>query len=264
VTARTGRADEPLTYFTWAGYDNPEFFPAYMKKYGQEPQMPLFADEQEALTKLRAGFAADVVHPCSGRIVRYRDAGAIQPIDTSRLSNWPDVFDGLRDINGASADGKQWFIPVDWGNTSVLYRTDLVDVDEESWTLLWDERYKGRLSIGEDITDTAIVAALVAGVPKDDLYHMSDEQLAKVAEALRKQRPLLRFYWSDNTTMEQALATGEIVASSAWNSSVVALKKQGLPVDYMKPKEGILTWCCGLVLTPKRTRSTRPTTSSTR
>jgi spermidine/putrescine transport system substrate-binding protein len=246
VMGRSGRAADQATYFTWGGYDDPNFFPGYVEKHGGTPEMPLFADEQEALMKLQAGFAVDVVHPCSGRIVRYRDAGVIQPIDTSRLSNWPDVFDALRGISGASDGGKQWFIPVDWGNTSVLYRTDLVDIEEESWTLLWDERYKGRLSIGEDITDTAVIAALVAGV--DDPYDMSDEEIRKVADVLRKQRPLLRFYWSDNTTMEQALATGEVVAASAWNSSVVALKSQGIPVAYMKPKEGILTWCCGLML----------------
>jgi spermidine/putrescine transport system substrate-binding protein len=112
--------------------------------------------------------------------------------------------------------------------------------------VLWDERYAGKLSMGEDVTDTAIIAALVAGIA--DPYNMTDEDLAKVKDLLAKQKPLLRFYWSDNTTMEQALATGELVASSAWNSSVLTLRNQGLPVKFMSPKEGILTWCCGLVL----------------
>jgi spermidine/putrescine transport system substrate-binding protein len=48
--------------------------------------------------------------------------------------------------------------------------------------------------------------------------------------------------------MEQALASGELVASTAWNSSYVTLKGQGIDVKYMKPKEGILSYCCGLVL----------------
>ena len=249
MIARPGRAEEQMTLFTWSGYDVQEFFPGYVEQHGTLPNLPVFADEQEAMTKLRAGFQTDVVHPCSARIGRWRDAGLLQPIDTSRLSNWPDLFDGLRGINGAAADGKQWFIPVDWGNTSVIYRTDLVDVEEESWTILWDEQYAGRLSIGEDITDTAVIAGLVAGV--ENLYDMSDAEIAKVKDLLAKQRPLLRFYWSDETSIEQALATGEIVASTAWNSSVVELRKQGIPVDYMVPKEGILAWCCGLILSPQ-------------
>jgi spermidine/putrescine transport system substrate-binding protein len=58
----------------------------------------------------------------------------------------------------------------------------------------------------------------------------------------------LRFYWSDNTAMEQALATGELVASSSWNSSAATLEDQGVPVKYANPKEGIISYCCGLVL----------------
>jgi spermidine/putrescine-binding protein len=57
----------------------------------------------------------------------------------------------------------------------------------------------------------------------------------------------MRFYWDDATTLEQAMASGEIVAAYAWNGSVKALREQGVQVEYMIPKEGILTWVCGLV-----------------
>ena len=100
--------------------------------------------------------------------------------------------------------------------------------------------------MGNDVTDTAIIAALLTGAK--DPYNMTDEELAAVKELLVKQKPLLRFYWNDTTELEQAMATGEVVASSAWNSSVLELRKQGIPVAYMNPKEGILTWCCGLVM----------------
>jgi len=247
LTPRAAWADEQVTYFTWSGYDVPDFFPGYVKKYGVNPNLPLFSDEEDAFQKLRAGFFADVAHPCSGRIKRWRDAGVVQAIDTSRLSNWGDVVEVLKTVNGAADGGKQWFVPIDWGNTSVLYRADLVEVKEESWALLWDERYKGRLSIGEDITDTAIICGLLAGV--QDPYSMTDADMAKVKELLIKQKPLLRFYWSDTTALEQSMATGEVVAASAWNSSIATLRKQGIDVKYMNPKEGRLTWCCGLILT---------------
>jgi len=246
LAPRLLRAQEQATFFTWSGYDDPGFFPGYVEKHGANPNMPIFSDEEEAFQKLRAGFTVDVAHPCSGRIERWRSAGLLQPIDTARLSNWPDVFEPLKKLPGATAEGKQWFVPVDWGNTSVLYRTDLVEVSEDSWTLLWDERYAGRLSIGEDITDTAVIAGLVAGAK--DPHAMTDDEIAKVRELLLKQKPLLRFYWSDTTALEQAVATGEVVATSSWNSSASQLRQQGIPVRYMKPREGILTWCCGLVL----------------
>jgi spermidine/putrescine transport system substrate-binding protein len=249
MTARPRRAGagEQATYFTWSGYDVEEMFPTYVKKHGAMPNAPIFADEEEAFQKLRAGFTSDIVHPCSGRIGRWRDAGLLQPIDTGKLSNWGDVFPFLKSVNGANDGGQQWFVPVDWGNTSVIYRTDLVEVGEDSWSILWDQRYKGKLSIGKDITDTAVIVGLLVGVK--DPYDPTDEEIALIKAKLDEQRPLLRFYWEDDTSMQQAMASGEIVASSAWNSAVVKLKAQGVPVAYMKPKEGMLSWCCGLVLT---------------
>ncbi len=246
MVAKRALAADDVTYFTWAGYDIPEMYQAFIEKHGGPPKTPVFADEEEALQKLRAGFTADVMHPCSGRISRWREADVIQPIDTSKLSNWENIFEDLRGVNGADADGKQWFIPVDWGNTSVLYRTDLVEDPEQSWGLLFDEKYKGRLSIGNDVTDTGIIAGLMIGAK--DPYDMTDEELQKVRELWQKQQPLIRLYWTDTTELEQAMASGEVVAGSAWNSSVLALRNQGLEVKYMNPKEGILCWCCGLVM----------------
>ncbi len=251
-SARAAAAD--MTYFTWSGYDLPEFFPAYVAEHGGSPGTALFADEEEALQKLRAGFQADVIHPCSARTRRWREAGVIQSFDTSRLTNWADVFEPLKSINGANDEGKQWFAPVDWGNTSVIYRTDIVDLQgqPESWTMLWDERYAGRLSIGEDITDTGVICGLLIGA--ENPYDLSDAQLEEVRALLQEQKPLLRFYWNDTTVLEQAMASGEVVAASAWNSSVVALRNAGIPVAYANPKEGILAWCCGPVLSANATQ----------
>jgi spermidine/putrescine transport system substrate-binding protein len=257
VAAPVGRAAKAaasdLVYFTWSDYDLPGFHPDYVKKHGGSPSSAIFADEEEALQKLRAGFECDVVHPCSGRIRRWREAGVIQDFDTSRLSYWPDVFEPLKVVNGANDDGKQWFVPVDWGNTSVLYRTDLFDLQgqPESWGMLWDERYAGRLAIGDDITDTSIICGLLIGAK--DPYNMTDEEIEQVRAVLQKQKPLLRFYWSDTTALEQAMASGEVVAASAWNSSYVALRNNGVPVAYGSPKEGALSYVCGLVMSKSAT-----------
>src|SRR5262249_36534117 len=50
ITRKLARADDEVIYFTWAGYDDPGFFPAYVTKHGANPQMPIFADSEEART----------------------------------------------------------------------------------------------------------------------------------------------------------------------------------------------------------------------
>jgi len=241
-------AADDATFYTWGGYDVPDLFKPYEKKHGGVPKFSAFGGTEEALTKIIGGFAPDVAHPCNSSLPRWRASNMFQPIDTSKLSNWKDVIPSLTDLKGAKDGDKVYFAPFDWGNTSITYRKDLVDWQgkEESWSLLFDERYKKKIGVIASAGDTWWCTAIYAGVPFEQLN--TDENHDKVAKLLRQQRPLIREYTDDMTTLEQMLASGELVAAMTWNSSPVALKKQGVDVAYANPKEGRLTWVCGVML----------------
>jgi spermidine/putrescine transport system substrate-binding protein len=241
-------AADQATYFTWGGWDLPELFGEYTAKHGEAPNFATFGGSEEGFTKMRAGFIVDVAHPCNVEIPRWIASGLFQPLDTSKLSNWDDLVPQLWQLDGNVVDGKPYFAPFDWGQTSVTYRTDLVDWEgePESWGLLWDERYKGRLGSLGSAGDAWWCAAIYAGVDFKDIG--SKENLEKVGALLRQQRPLIRMYTDDTTSLEQALASGELVAAMTWNSSALALKNEGVPVEFAKPKEGALTWVCGLMM----------------
>ena len=236
------------TYFTWGGYDDPNMFGLYKEKHGELPNFATFGGSEEALTKMRAGYVVDVSHPCNQAVPRWVATGLFQTVDTSRLSNWSDVMPELYELEGNIANGKPYMIPFDWGQTCVTYRTDLVDLEgqEESWGILWDERFKGRLGSFASGGDAWWCGAIFAGVDFNEIA--SEAGFKKVAAKMREQRPLIRTYTDDVTTLQQALASGELVASMTWNDSAVALKGQGVPVKFANPKEGALTWVCGAMI----------------
>jgi spermidine/putrescine transport system substrate-binding protein len=242
------------SYFTWGGYDIPEMFSSFVEAHGK-PDMPVFADAEEAFQKLRAGFVADVIHPCAGDTPRWRDAGVIQPIDTSKLSNFGDVSPDLVSLKGIQHDGKQYFMPWEWGQTSVTYRTDLVELPDgkESWAILWDKKNAGKVAMIDAAEDAWWCAAIYAGIDvsrinDDGLIVVPDEDIQKVRDILTEQRDRVRMYSSDLTSVEQALASGELVAAMTWNESALNLRGEGIPVKFADPVEGALTWCCGVVL----------------
>jgi spermidine/putrescine transport system substrate-binding protein len=244
--AQAAQAADKLSYFTWSGYELPDFNKDFVAAHPGQLETSVFGDDDDAYTKVKAGFHPDIAHPCYDKVAIWRKAGLIQPIDTSKIKNWNQIFPVFRNLPDIQAgNGKVWMVPWDWGNTSILYRTDLVKDPEQSWTLLWDKRYAGRMATIDAVHDTPIVAALLAGV---NPFDMSPADLQKVADKLREQRPLLRSYTTDMTSVEQSLASGELVAAMTWNASATTLKKQGVPVAFMKPKEGMLTWACGMVL----------------
>jgi len=136
---KAARAADQIQVFDYAGYELPELYPPYFDKHGS-PNYAFYASEQEMATKMQAGYRPDVVHPCVESWGRIADAGLLKPIDPSRLSNWSNVFSALRDNPAVrDGDGNLMMLPTDWGNTSIIYRTDLYE-GEESWCMLFDER----------------------------------------------------------------------------------------------------------------------------
>lgn len=249
VGMRAARAAGEVEYHTWSGYDVEDLFGSYIEKYDGMPRISLIGNEDDSFAKLQTGWAPDLMHPGNYNVRRWYDGGFLQAIDTSRVNNWPDIFESVRMEDSCQIDGEQFMIPSEFGNSSVIYRTDLVDEEDRnnpSWNILYDERYQGRVAMYDSANAIVQCAARVLGF--DNIYSLTDEQLAEVGDLARKQRDLSRMYWSSVTELEQAMASGEVVAAYGWNQSIVTLKGQGLAVDMMIPKEGIFTWIAGFVM----------------
>ncbi len=172
--------------FQWEDYVDPPFLAGYRQQFGETPRTSIFADEDEAFAKLRAGFKPDVMGPCYYELPRWREAGLLRPIDISRLKNWNKISPRLRNLPGISAGpGKVWFVPHYWGQTSVTYRTDLAPeyAQNESWKILFDPKYKGRIAALEGVDDTVPLVARTIGV---NAYTMNDADWRRVQSRLRE------------------------------------------------------------------------------
>lgn len=244
-----------LTVMDWTGYEVPELFQPYVKKHGAAPDITIFSDLEEAWQKIAGGFRPDVMHADHWQIPARRDAGMFEPWDTSKLSNFPDLMPELVDLPTLQNDGKQYGIPVDWGINSICYRTDLIEVEEESWASLWNPAHSGRIAMTGQMDNMVGAAALALGIANP---FVNDPEVMKAIEAkMTEQRALLRFYWNDPTQLTQAMATGEVAIAFAWPSVYKELKAQGVPVKYMRPKEGVMGWAQGMLLMKDRDGDTQ-------
>src|SRR6185437_1682896 len=97
-----------------------------------------------------------------------------QEIDTSKLKNWDKVPDAFKQIG--QINGKQYFVPWDWGFSSILYRTDKIP-NVDSWDVLFDQQYKGHLSMWDDGPGAVTVSAYIHGY---DEKNITDDQLAAI------------------------------------------------------------------------------------
>jgi len=238
-------SQNPFVVLDWAGYEQEVFWQQFKEQHPDiTPEYVFFADDAEAFAKLQSGFVADLVHPNSSWLELLVDSDLIQPVDTAKLSNWPGVMESLAKVG--ELDGKQYLVPWEWGYYSITVRTDKVQEVPDSWADLWDPQYAGHVSIYDSAEPAVLMAATVLGF---DPWNLSEEQLEAVKQKLIELKPNLLGYWTDYTEINQQIASGEVwLGANTWPDCYVAVKAEGLLVEYITPQEGRLGWVYGYAI----------------
>lgn len=240
-------ADAELMVFDWAGWEVPDLMKSYAAKHGDTPSYSFFADDDEAFQKVSSGFRADVVHPCSQQVSKYRDAGLIEPWDVSRIPEYANIAARFKDSPIFADDQGVWYIPTDYAYTAVAYNTkDVTAEDVASLNVFKDPKFAGRVSLPDNTDDIWSLALLATGVT--NWSAVTEEQFASAAAWLREVHPNVRSYWSDPAELAQLMSSGEVQVAWAWNDAVAIMRSEGFPVAFQRQaKEGASTWFCGYV-----------------
>ncbi len=240
-------ADPELLVFDWAGFEDQSLIEGYVAKHGEMPTYAFYGDDDEAFTKMSSGFKADVAHPCSQMVQKYRDAGLIEPWDTARIPEYANIGERFKNSPIFADDGGVWFIPTDYAYTAIAYNPDLVPAEDvASLNVFIDPKYAGRTTMPDNTDDNFSLALLATGVT--DWTNITDEQFAAAAAWLRLAHANVRTYWADPAQNAQLMKTGEALVSWSWNDGVAAMKAENIPVQFNRtPTEGVATWFCGYV-----------------
>src|SRR5712691_2505362 len=230
-----------LQVLDWAGYGydgGTPLFRQYLKKYPHnKPQFTHMTNEAEALAKMHAGFKPDVVRPYVGWVKYFAQSGFVQPWDPKLISNFTHLNPFM--VKAGQLNGKQYGIPEDWGFDAILYRTDKVHPKSNSWGLLFDERYKGKIAWFDDL-GMIVMTGLYLGFK--DPWNQTAAELKQSQQLLISKKHLVRLIWSSETNLWQAFGSGDLWIAYAWPNDWVQMKKKGLPVVYMRPKEKPIAW----------------------
>ena len=237
LTAESGR----LQVLVWAGYGNDggqSMFAAYVKAHpSNKPQFTVMANESDALAKLHAGLEPDLFRPYVGWVKYFATSGLVEPWNPKLLKNFKHLNPFM--VKAGQYNGKQYGIPNDWGFDAILYRSDKVHPKSKSWNLIFDDRYKGRISWFDDL-NMLTIAGLYLGFPRP--WQQTDEQLKRSQDLLIKKKKNVRLIWSSETNLWEAFGSGDLWIAYAWPNDWVQMKKKKLKVIYMRPKEKPIAW----------------------
>jgi putative spermidine/putrescine transport system substrate-binding protein len=210
------------------------------------------AGSEDMITLMQTG-EYDGVSASGNTSVPLMIAGDVAPVNTDFLSNYEDVQEGLKDQPYNSLDGQPYGVPHGRGPNYLMFRTDEVPEDTDSWSVVWEEaeleKYKGKISIyglSDFIADAAVyLKSTQPDLGIDNPYQLNQEQFDAAVELLKKQAPYVGEYWPADAAMQiGSFTNGDSVVGTTWPYQYVQLTAADppVPVQIVKPTEGTTGW----------------------
>jgi spermidine/putrescine-binding protein len=170
--------------------------------------------------------------------MQYIDQGLVQPLDMARIPNAAKAFPSFQELPQAVKDGQTYGVGNTWSADPILYNADVVKDPEASYKVLFDPKYKGKVALYDDL-GSLWVGAKVKGY---DPWTLSGDKLDDVVKLMQEQRTLDRKYWSTGDDLVKLFASGEVDLATGWSYMYTQLKKSGVNIKRLVPKEGNLGW----------------------
>jgi len=247
------KREASLSLLVWEGYADPATVHAFEESRHCKVMATYMGTSDELVAKLRGGSASnyDVISPSSDVATSIVRAGLVAPLDLSKLPTYSQLSAKLRDLPLAKANGQVYGVPFMWGPNPLLYDTTAFSQPPDSWTIFWNPKYKGKISVWDDLS-TVYMAAQILGYDKPDpsqLYNLTDEQLAAVRKKLIELKPNVRKLWSSGGELTNLFQNHEVVLAMGWPLNTNDLRKLNFPIGETIPRENTTGWIDHLMIT---------------
>ncbi|HEY3973211.1 MAG TPA: ABC transporter substrate-binding protein [Candidatus Sulfotelmatobacter sp.] len=242
-----------LNLLVWEGYADPSFIKTFEKQNHCKVTASYMGSSDELMAKLHGGSSGnyDVISPSSDVAASVVSAGLAAPLDLTKIPSYSQLSPQLTLLPLVRGKGQVYGVPFMWGPDPIIYDTTAFAQPPDSWNVFWDPKYKGKVSVWDDLS-TVYMAAQVLGYDRPDpsrLYNLSDQQLEAVKKKLLELKPNVRKMWSTGGELTNLFESHEIVIAMGWPLNTADLKKAGFPVGETIPKENTTGWIDHLMIT---------------
>jgi putative spermidine/putrescine transport system substrate-binding protein len=252
--ASLGQGEGQVDLIAWAGYvedgstdPSADWVTPFEQKTGCKVNVKVGNTSDEMVTLMRTG-QYDGVSASGDATLRLIYGGDVAPVNTDLIPNYADVFEGLKDQPHNSVDGQMYGVPHGRGANLLMWRTDTVKPDPDSWSVVFDPNspYKGKITAYDNpiyIADAALyLKATQPDLGIDNVYELDDKQFQAAVDLLKQQRGLIGEYWSDATKEISAFEGKDTVLGTTWQYQANVLAADKAPVKTTLPKEGSTGW----------------------
>lgn len=220
-----------LNVFNWSSYIAHDTIANFEREFQVRVRYSVYESNEEMLAKVMTGNSGwDVVFPTHNRIEPMARNRLLAPLDHARLPNLRNL---APQFQSPSWDrGLQHSVPYMWNATGIAYQRDAQPVPLR-WADLWNEHWRGRLTMLDDPEDVLGACLAKLGLPFDSTNpaHLQRAKLEAVA-----QKPIVRAYL--NAEVRDQLVSGDVLAAQIWSTTAQQAMSASHSLAFAYPAEG--------------------------
>ena len=251
---RLGPSEGELSIVAWAGYaedgstdETVDWVTPFEKESGCRVDVRTATTSDQMLDLIETG-TYDVVSASGDVSLELIESGDVEPVNTDLVPNYVDVVEGLKRQPWNSVRGVEYGVPHGRAANVMMYRTDQVKPEPDSWRLVFDPEspYQGKITAFDSpmyIADAALY--LMKTQPSLGItnpYALDEGQLEAATDLLKQQNANIGDYWDDYLKELDAFKSGAVVVGTSWQSVVNLAQADRSPIGAVLPKEGATGW----------------------
>lgn len=167
-------------------------------------------------------------------IRQLHDMGLVSPLDLAALPNYQNLHHNLKYSEWSQFASKVYAVPWAWGPTGLMYDKDVIS-NPDSWNILWDPKYAGKVGMWDDVS-MIWVTALSLGYT--NVYSLTKTQLKAVKEKLYAFNNNAAYYYKGGDEEIELAKQGKLVAYNSWYDPSSRLSAEGKNFAMTIPREG--------------------------
>ncbi len=230
--------------YNWGEYIDPEVIEMFEEETGYKVHYEEFETNEDMYSVVEKGARVyDVICPSDYMIEKMLENDLLAEINFDNVPNISHIGQQyLESAKGFDPENK-YSVPYCWGTVGICYNKTMVDEEVNSWSILFDEKYKGEILMQNSVRDAYCVALSYLGY---SINTMEKSELKEATELLIDQKPLVQAYVVDQ--VRDKMIRNAAALAVIYSGEAIYMQEENPNLEYVVPDEGSNVWIDGWVI----------------